>query len=147
EVDALLRAAGVLLVGVVVYGLAAGGALRFLCALFVLTLLYMLTWPGYLDALPLDLLDGAPTEAGLWAYFPAYLRLWWLAVAAVLTLALARNADKKMFWLPLAWALVCMAQAGAWLTPSPTVLGLGEVGRQMPGLLLIWLACALLPVL
>src|SRR5690606_24015655 len=91
--------------------------------------------------------DGASAGADLPVYFPAYLRLWWLAVAAVLTLALARNADKKLFWLPLAWALVCLAQAGAWLTPAPTVLGLGEVWRQIPGLLLIWIACALLPVL
>ncbi|NYT58541.1 GDYXXLXY domain-containing protein [Alcaligenaceae bacterium] len=147
EFDALLRAAGILLLGVVVYGLATGGALRFLCAFFVLALLYMLTWPGHLDALPLDLLDGTSTGADLPVYFPAYLRLWWLAVAAVLTLALSHNADKRNFWLPLAWALVCLTQVGAWLTPAPTVLGLGEVSRQMPGLLLIWVACALLPVL
>ena len=147
EPDAMLRAAGILLLGVLVYGLAAGGALRFLCALFVLLLLYILTWPGDPDTLPLDLLDPVSAGAELWVYFPAYLRLWWLAVAAVLTLALSHNARSRNFWLPLAWALVCMTQAGAWLTPAATILGMGEVAQQLPGLLLIWVACALLPVL
>ncbi|NYT84525.1 GDYXXLXY domain-containing protein [Pollutimonas harenae] len=140
---AAYRAGGIVLMGLLVYCLATGAALRFLGALFVLTLAYILTWPDYIDAMPLDLLDRSPVQA----YFPAYLRLWWLAVAAVLALAVARSASKKVFWLPLAWALVCLTQTAAWLTPAPTVLGLNEVGQQVPGLLVIWLACALLPVL
>src|SRR3546814_2807853 len=86
------RAGGIVLMGLAVYCLATGAALRFLCAFFVLVLAYQLTWPDYLDAMPLDLLDGG--SASTLAYFPAYLRLWWLAVAAVLALVVAQRAGK-----------------------------------------------------
>lgn len=145
EIGSLSRAGGIVLMGLAVYCLATGAALRFLCAFFVLVLAYQLTWPDYLDAMPLDLLDGG--SASTLAYFPAYLRLWWLAVAAVLALVVAQRVGKQAFWLPLAWALVCLTQAAAWLAPAPTVLGLDGVTQQAPGLLVIWLACALLPVL
>src|SRR3546814_5312715 len=62
EIGSLSRAGGIVLMGLAVYCLATGAALRFLCAFFVLVLAYQLTWPDYLDAMPPDLLDGGRSE-------------------------------------------------------------------------------------
>ncbi|MGB6104678.1 MAG: GDYXXLXY domain-containing protein, partial [Pusillimonas sp.] len=143
ETAVFVRAGGAMLLGLAVYALAAGAALRFLCAFFTLALVCTLTWPEHQAYAPFDLLEGGPA----WHYLPAYLRLWWLAVAGVLALAVASRAGSAALWLPLAWALVCLAQAMTWIAPSPTLLGLGQTAQQAPGLLLIWVGCALLPVL
>ncbi|MDS1139832.1 GDYXXLXY domain-containing protein [Pusillimonas sp. SM2304] len=143
DVGALPRTAGTLLLGIIVYGWAAGAALRFLCAFFVLALACLLTWPGP----EYEALNALFDKGSIWQHVPAYLRLWWLAVAGVLAFAAARRIDRRAFWLPLAWALACLAQAMAWIAPAPTMLGLALVWQQAPGLLLIWAGCALLPVL
>jgi uncharacterized membrane-anchored protein len=116
------------------------GALRFLCAFSVLGVASVLTWPA--DA-HYDLM--AVSGAGrVWVYFPAYLRLWWLAVAAIIALAVGSKRRDPGFWSPLAWALVCLTQLVAWLAPAPSLNAFSSTWLQTPGLLVLWLACALL---
>jgi hypothetical protein len=116
------------------------GPLRFLCAFSVLGVASVLTWPAH-SHYDLTAVSGA---GRVWVYFPAYLRLWWLAVAAIIALAVGRKRPDPGFWSPLAWALVCLTQLVAWLAPAPSVNALSSTWLQTPGLLVLWLACALL---
>jgi uncharacterized membrane-anchored protein len=100
----------------------------------------VLTWPAH-SHYDLTAVSGA---GRVWVYFPAYLRLWWLAVAAIIALAVGRKRPDPGFWSPLAWALVCLTQLVAWLAPAPSVNALSSTWLQTPGLLVLWLACALL---
>src|SRR3546814_19958302 len=59
EIGSFSRAGGIVLMGLAVYCLATGAALRFLFAFFVLVLAYHLTWPDSLAALPLDTIGRA----------------------------------------------------------------------------------------
>lgn len=138
-----IRAACMLLAGLLLYVFAAGAALRFFCAFFVLAVVLALTWPNH-DVL--GLLD-VQDPAHAWIAFPAYLRLWWFGAGAVLVLAVGSRSRDPALWTPLAWALVCLAQMLAWLAPAPALHGLAALWQQAPMLLVIWLACAVLPVL
>src|SRR3546814_6839056 len=88
--------------GVLLYRYSDNIALRFLIAFFVLALASLLTWP---ESSRYDLLDISGNDR-VWTYFPAYLRLWWLAVAAILAVAVGSRRRDPAFWWPLAWALV-----------------------------------------
>lgn len=140
-----IRTAGLLVLGVLVYKYAAApyannGPLRFLSALSVLGVATVLTWPAY-SHYDLTAVSGA---GRVWIYFPAYLRLWWLAAAAIVALEVGRKRRDPGFWSPLAWALVCLTQLVAWVAPAPSLNTLSSVWLQTPGLLVLWLACALL---
>ncbi|MFW7340631.1 GDYXXLXY domain-containing protein [Pollutimonas sp. H1-120] len=165
ELGLALAAAGLIMTGIGVYAmddfspfarawilLALGGllyrwsgntALRFLTAFIVLAMASLLTWP---ESSRYDLLN-VSGSGRVWAYFPAYLRLWWLAVAAILAVAVGSRRRDPDFWSPLAWALVCLTQLIAWLAPAPALQGVAAAWLQAPGLVILWLACAALPVL
>ncbi|HWK69313.1 MAG TPA: GDYXXLXY domain-containing protein [Burkholderiaceae bacterium] len=136
------RAWLLLALGVLLYRWSGNAALRFLTAFIALALASWLTWP---ETSRYDLWD--VTGSGrVWTYFPAYLRLWWLAVAAILALAVGSRRRDPDFWLPLAWALICLTQLIAWLAPAPALQAMPDAWLQAPGLLVLWLACAALPV-
>ncbi len=138
-----LRAWILMALGAVLYRWSDSTALRFLTAFIVLALASLLTWP---ESSRYDLLD-VSGSGRVWTYFPAYLRLWWLAVAAILAVAVGSRRRDPDFWSPLAWALVCLTQLIAWLAPAPALQGVAAVWLQAPGLVVLWLACAALPVL
>ncbi|MGB3290249.1 MAG: GDYXXLXY domain-containing protein [Burkholderiaceae bacterium] len=140
--SSLLRACLLLALGGVLYRWSENTALRFLTACIVLAVALWLTWPEAARYVLVDVTNGE----WVWMYFPAYLRLWWLAVAAVLVLAVGSRRRTPMFWLPLAWALVCLTQLVAWLAPAPAFQAVGDAWMRAPGLLMLWLACAALPV-
>jgi uncharacterized membrane protein/uncharacterized membrane-anchored protein len=121
-------------------GYAHSSPLRFLSAFLVLGVASALTWPSH-SHYDLTAVSGA---GRVWVYFPAYLRLWWLAVAAIIALAVGHKRRDPEFWSPLAWALVCLTQLVAWVAPAPSTSGLSAVWLQTPGLLVLWLAFALL---
>src|SRR3546814_2445223 len=78
--------------GVLLYRYSDNIALRFLIAFFVLALASLLTWP---ESSRYDLLVISGNDR-VWTYFPAYLRLWWLAVAAILAVAVgSRRRDPR----------------------------------------------------
>lgn len=138
-----IRVAALLLAGALLYVLVANTALRFLSAFFVLALVLALTWR---DLSAYALFDAV--ESGLHRdSFFAYSRLWWLGAGAVLVLTVASRSRDATFWTPLAWALVCLAQMTAWLTPAPALYGFASLWQEAPILALFWLACAVLPVL
>ena len=140
---ATVKVAAILGLGLVLYVVVANPVLRFLLAILSLASATVITWPAGWE----ESLFAASQPAHAWAYLPAYLRLWWLSAAAVLAWAVGSRRRDAVFWLPLAWALAGLAQSLAWLAPAPTVYGLGAVWAQAPELIVIWLACALLPVL
>jgi uncharacterized membrane protein/uncharacterized membrane-anchored protein len=143
DLSSFVRAWILMALGVLLYRWSDDTALRFLAAFIVLLLASLLTWP---ESSRYDLLD--VSGAGrVWAYFPAYLRLWWLAVAAILAVAVGSRRRDPGFWAPLSWALVCLTQLIAWLAPAPSLQGVAAVWLQVPGLVILWLACATLPVL
>jgi len=115
---------------------------RFMAALVTLACLAVATAPGE----HWDAMAGLSGNRGgmLWLY-AAYQRVWWFAVGAVLALSWSARPARRDFWVPLAWALVLLAQASAWFAPAPTLLSLGVAA--WPSLGLVWLACAVLPVL
>lgn len=141
ELHTSIRVAGILLTGGLVYAFSSSVALRFFCVVYVLSLILILTWPmqnpyGLLDAFDADTLQIS---------IPLTLRLWWLAVAAVLTLALGARSRNTALWMPLAWGLVCLTQLLAWMAPAPTLFWLSDSWH--PVLTVIWLAYTVLPVL
>lgn len=138
-----VRAWILMALGALLYRWSGNTALRFLTAFIVLALASLLTWP---ESSRYDLLD-VSGGGRVWAYFPAYLRLWWLAVAAILAVAVGGRRRDPDFWSPLAWALVCLTQLIAWLAPAPALQGVAAAWLQAPGLVILWLACAALPVL
>ena len=142
EVAPVLRAAAILLMGITLYVLTSVFAFRLLCGFFVLGLVSLLGWP---ERELYEVLDITANHA-VWTYFPAYQRVWWFAVGAVLALTFSRQPRHAAFWHPLAWALVFLAQLSAWLAPAPAIYGLKTVLAHSPSLLVLWLACALLPV-
>jgi uncharacterized membrane protein/uncharacterized membrane-anchored protein len=128
--------------GVSAYLGLPGAVPRFVVALATLACLAVVTAPGeHWDAI--FWLFGDQNEM-IWL-FVAYQRVWWFAVAAVLALSWSASPARRAFWLPLAWALVLLAQASAWFAPAPALLSLGAAA--WPSLGLVWLACAALPVL
>ncbi|TEA77021.1 GDYXXLXY domain-containing protein [Allopusillimonas ginsengisoli] len=126
--------------GIAVYLAVPNVVLRFFTSFIVLGGLSIVTWPGESWGRLLDTF-GAGRDLYL---FDAYLRVWLFAVFAVLALVAADGRGHERRWAPLAWALVILAQCAAWLAPAPTLLGgvplLSSLG-------LVWLACAVLPVL
>lgn len=141
EVSTGIKVAAVLGLGLVLYVLVDHPVLRFMLAALALAFATAMTWPG----------SGtggmsAAEHAHASAYLPAYLRLWWLSAAAVLAWAVGSRRRDATFWLPLAWALTVLAQSLAWLAPAPTLYALGSAWVQVPELIIIWLTCAMLPV-
>lgn len=141
ELHTSIRVAGILLTGGLVYAFSTSAALRFFCVICVLSLILALTWP---TQNPYGLLDDFDADT-LQISIPLTLRLWWLAVAAVLTLVLGARSRNTALWMPLAWGLVCLTQLLAWMAPAPTLFWLSDSWH--PALTVIWLACAVLPVL
>ncbi|NYT83266.1 GDYXXLXY domain-containing protein [Alcaligenaceae bacterium] len=140
DLAAVARSGMILVFGLAMYGLAGNAVLRFLCAFTVLAALLILGWPGG-DAF-LGLLDGGRP---ITAFMPAYSRLWWLAMAAVLAWAIGQRPRRRGL-VPLAWALTCLVQLLAWGAPAPAVFGLSLAWGQAPEIALLWVACAALPV-
>lgn len=148
------RAVGLVLLGVVLYGLLPNHAFRLVAAVIVVGVAGLLTWPGeaWLDLLdfPSSPAASSSVHAYTLAWMPAYLRAWLAAVGAVLALgAAARSEATERRWLPLGWALALLAQLAAWFAPAPGLIGL--VSLPLPwqatfGLWLVWLGCAALPV-
>lgn len=143
DFSSFARAWILLALGALLYRWSGNTALRFLTAFIVLAMASLLTWP---ESSRYDLLD-VSGSGRVWAYFPAYLRLWWVAVAAILAVAVGSRRRDPDFWSPLAWALVCLTQLIAWLAPAPALQGVAAAWLQAPGLVVLWLACAALPVL
>ncbi len=137
---AVARGGLILAYGLAMYRLAGNAVLRFLCAFAVLVALLVLGWPEG-AAVP-GLLDGGASLSGA---LPAYFRLWWLAVAAVLAWAIGQQR-RRWGVMPLAWALSCVVQLLAWTAPAPAVFGLSSAWGGAPEVALLWLACAALPV-
>lgn len=131
-----------LALGVVLYVLARNAAFRFIDAFFVLGMVTVMTWPfgDWEDAL---LFSGS--SAGF-PPFSVYLRVWWFSVAAALVLVCGRGELAGKRWRPLGWALVFVAQIIVWHTPAPSLGLVAEVWRHQPSVVIVWLACAALPV-
>jgi uncharacterized membrane-anchored protein len=141
EASTGIKVAAVLGLGLMLYVLVDPPVLRFMLAALALAFATAMTWPG----------SGtggmsASEHAHASAYLPAYLRLWWLSAAAVLAWAVGSRRRDAAFWLPLAWALTVLAQSLAWLAPAPTLYALDSAWVQAPELIIIWLTCAMLPV-
>lgn len=131
-----------LVLGVMVYALVANPAFRFVAAFFTLGLFTVMTWPhgAWEDAL---------FDAGILvseARLSVYLRMWWFSVAGVLAWLFSRGAQAGPRWRPLAWALVFLAQITVWNVPAPQFSSISAINGQDISVLLIWLACAALPV-
>ncbi|TFL11537.1 DUF4401 domain-containing protein [Pusillimonas caeni] len=131
-----------LALGLVLYVLAGNAAFRFIAAFFVLGMATVMTWPhgNWEDALfdAGHALRDAPLSA--------YLRMWWFSLAGVLVLLLGRGEQAGRRWRPLGWALVFLAQITVWQTPAPQPGSIAQVWRFDPSVVVIWLACAALPV-
>lgn len=141
--SSLLQVAGLLGFGVVLYLLVDNTAMRLLAAFCVLAVASFATWPpdGY-DGI-LDLGNGQDLRHAL----PIYLRMWWLMAGAVLALVVSHRRKDRMFWLPLGWALVALAQLLGLMAPAPTFYGAVHGQGYTAGLFIIWAACALLPAI
>ncbi|WP_397474176.1 GDYXXLXY domain-containing protein [Pusillimonas sp.] len=131
-----------LLLGVVVYALASNAAFRFVAAFFTLGLFTIMTWPygAWEDAL----FDAghAVSEAPL----PIYLRMWWFSLAGVLALLFSRGEQAGRRWRPLGWALVFLAQIIVWNIPASQFVPIAAMNGRDISVMVIWLACAALPV-
>ncbi len=146
-----IRALGLVLLGIVLYGLVPNRAFRFVVALVVLGVVALLTWPGQAW---LNLLDFPSSSSSTFAYvlawMPAYQRAWLMAVGAVLALgACWRSGAAERRWLPLGWALVLLAQVAAWFAAAPGLAGMAALPLPWQvtfQLWAIWLGCAALPV-
>lgn len=123
------RAVGIACAGVLVYGLVGGFALRWFVSAFCLAVVLLITWPG-------EFLD-----------IPTYLRLWWLAVFAILALLVSGKSQNNHPWAPMAWALVVLTQCLAMMLP---VFGFSlwrQVWQDAWPLAMLAGACAFLPVI
>lgn len=131
-----------LVLGIGLYVLARNAAFRFIDAFFVLGMVTVMTWPlgDWEDAL---LVSGNP--AGF-PPFSVYLRVWWFSIAAALALVLGRGEQAGKRWRPLAWALAFLAQIIVWHIPAPSLGLVAEAWRHQPSIVIVWLACAALPV-
>ncbi|TKR56627.1 DUF4401 domain-containing protein [Allopusillimonas ginsengisoli] len=149
-----IRALGLLGFGVVLYGLVPNRAFRFVVALVVIGVVALLTWPGqaWVDALGFRSLSSSSSSVYSYvlAWMPAYLRAWLMAVGAVLAFGASwRSGAAAARWLPLAWALVLLAQIAAWFAPSPGLAGMTSLSLPWQvtfQLWAVWLGCAALPV-
>ncbi|KAA0891152.1 GDYXXLXY domain-containing protein [Pusillimonas sp. ANT_WB101] len=157
HISADIRALGLVLLGVVLYGLVPNRAFRFVVALVVLGVVALLTWPGqaWLNLLGFyssssSFSSSSSTFANVLAWMPAYQRAWLMAVGAVLALgACWRSGAAERRWLPLGWALVLLAQVAAWFARSPGLAGMAALALPWQvtfQLWAIWLGCAALPV-
>lgn len=131
-----------LALGVGLYVPVRNAVFRFITAFFVLSLATIMTWPqSGLEDMLLGAGSGHP-EVSL----PIYLRMWWFSVIAVLVMLAGRGDQAGRRWRPLGWALLFLAQIVVWFAPAPSMGSILEVWRQLPSVVIIWLACAALPV-
>ncbi len=131
-----------LVLGIALYALAGNAAFRFIAAFFVLGMATVMTWPhGSWE----DALFDAGRVLGE-APLPAYLRMWWFSLGGALVLLLGRGEHTGRRWRPLGWALVFLAQITVWQTPAPQPASIAQAWRFDPSVVVIWLACAALPV-
>lgn len=131
-----------LVLGVALYSLAGNAAFRFIAAFFVLGMVTVMTWPhGSWE----DALFDAGRALGE-APLPAYLRMWWFSLGGALVLLLGRGEHTGRRWRPLGWALVFLAQITVWQTPAPQPASIAQAWQLDPSVVVIWLACAALPV-
>ncbi|HUH88001.1 MAG TPA: GDYXXLXY domain-containing protein [Pusillimonas sp.] len=140
---ALLAIYALLVLGLGLYVLAGNAAFRFIAAFFVLGMATLMTWPVQTG-------DGTllGTEHALRGVsLPLYLRVWWFSVAGTLALLWGRGELAGKRWRPLGWALVFLAQIVVWQTPAPPLGALLKVWHNDPSVVVIWLACAAMPVL
>lgn len=123
----------------ILYAVGSNAAFRFVAAFFVLAVFLIMTWPdkGWDTPLLNPDRNGQPALG-------VYLRLWWTSVAAVLALLIGRGAIAGKRWRPLGWALAFLAQIMVWFVPAPRPAAVG-MGLD-PSVMLVWLACAALPV-
>ncbi|NYT61531.1 GDYXXLXY domain-containing protein [Alcaligenaceae bacterium] len=135
-----IRVVGLWAMATALYVLAASPVLRFVCAFLAIATGLMLTWSGPGEYAIFELFD-LGDSAEMWQ---VYLRLCLLAAAAILVWVGGSRRAEPAFWAPLGWALVCGAQAMAWLAPVPALYGWSST---QSALLVLWLACAVLPVL
>ncbi|MBP6019655.1 MAG: GDYXXLXY domain-containing protein [Burkholderiaceae bacterium] len=139
------RGLGLLLLAALVYMLCSGFALRWLSVVFCLVVALAITWPTDVwDHVWLDGLTDSGRELGF--YVPAYLRVWWLTIFAVLALAASAKTDQHARWAPLAWALLVVAQLVTLSLPSVGWFALAGYWSDHFSLMLLALACALLPL-
>jgi uncharacterized membrane protein/uncharacterized membrane-anchored protein len=140
-----LIASGVAIVSVFAYLLAKPFVLRLLMALAALATLLVLTWPVAQGTYGLfDYLTRYDNAVGLTVAL--YWRIWLAVLTAVGILAAARNAAWTALGRPLAWALIVMIQLAVWFAPPPYVsMQVLDLAWQAE-LLLLWLACAALPL-
>lgn len=123
----------------VLYVVVRNAAFRFVAAFFALAVFTVMTWPDTAwHALHLGALQSA--EAPL----EVYLRLWWASVAAVLAMLIGRGSVAGQRWRPLGWALAFLAQIMVWFVPAPRSAAFAS-GFDA-SIMLVWLACAALPV-
>jgi len=131
-----------LVLGAALYALAGNAAFRFIAAFFVLGMATVMTWPhGSWE----DALFDAGRALGE-APLPAYLRMWWFSLGGALVLLLGRGEHTGRRWRPLGWALVFLAQITVWQTPAPQPAYIAQAWQFDPSVVVIWLACAALPV-
>lgn len=139
------RGLGLLVLGTLVYTLSRGFALRWINVVFCLTAALAITWPEQLwDHVAWDGLSVG--ERPLAFYFPAYLRVWWLTLFAILALAASAKPDSHDSWSPLAWALITVTQLSTFLLPSVGWYALSGYWSDHFSLMLLALACSLLPL-
>lgn len=129
-----------LALGLCLYALAGNAAFRFIAAFFALGLATAMTWPqgGWEDALS-GAAGSLPDEL-----LSVSLRVWWFSVAGALVLLLGRGERAGRRWRPLGWALVFLAQIAVWGAPQPG--SIAQAWLHSPSAVVIWLACAALPV-
>lgn len=139
------RGLGLLVLAGLVYVLSRGFALRWLAVVFCLMLALAVTWPEHLwDAISWG--DFSLVGRSFEFYFSAYLRVWWLSIFAVLALDRSTRPSSHDQWSPLAWALITVTQLAAFVLPSVGLYGLSAYWSKHLALMLLVLACAILPL-
>ncbi|NYT64359.1 GDYXXLXY domain-containing protein [Alcaligenaceae bacterium] len=139
------RGLGLLVLGALVYALSHGFAVRWISTIFCLTLALAITWPEQLwHNVWWNELLSAKRASGF--YFSAYLRVWWLAVFAILVLVASTKSARHERWSPLAWALIVVTQSATFVLPSVGLDVLSGYWADQFSLMLLVFACSLLPV-
>ncbi len=127
------------------YALGRTFVLRLLVALAGLAALLALTWPHMADYYDLfGVMDGYGLPAQV--VVALYWRIWLAALAAVFLLAAARGGPSARVGLPLAWALIASVLFGVWFAPAPDLALHVQSAAWQAELVLLWLACAVLPL-
>lgn len=140
-----LSVAGVGVVSAVAYVLGRTFVLRLLVALGGLTTLLVLTWPDMADYYDLlGVMEGYGLPAQI--VVALYWRIWLAALAAIFLLAAARGGSSAQAGLPLAWALIVSVLFGVWFAPAPDLALHVQNAAWQAELVLLWLACAVLPL-